>query len=369
VVGEGDGVVTVQPDADPEAHASAGDPSRAAADPMAGAPEAVAGPDRRGRTLALVAVRWGLIVLVVAAATWQVLRQWDEVSVALREVNVLSAVVSFVLVLLGLVAGTLSWQTLLDDMGPRVGVVRGAQVCLVGQLGKYVPGSVWAYVLQMELGRRYGIARARVFATGLFAAGVGVVASLLLGLAALPVVLAGNRELLWLFALLPVGLVCLHPRVMTALATLVFRLLRKPPLDHTLRRRVVARSLLWALASYTLFGASLWILANSLVDPGASALLLCVGAMAIGFTAGLFAVFLPSGVGVREAVVVAALATVMSVGQATGLALASRLLFTIGDLAIAGAAALVAVLVRRRETRAATALAGLGHDHAGRSGR
>ena len=310
-------------------------------------------PGRSPRAALLVAVRWALIVIVVAAASWQVVRQWDEVRQALATVHPLTAVVSFGCVVLGLVAGTMSWQTLLDDMGPRVGVVRGAQVCLVGQLGKYVPGSVWAYLLQMELGRRYGIARARVFAASLFAAGVGVVASLVLGIAALPIVLDGNRELLWLYALLPVGLLCLHPRVMTWLASMVFRILRKPPLDHTLRRRVVARSLGWALSSYTFFGIHLWFLANSLVDPGPAALLLSVGTIAIGFTAGLFAVFLPSGVGVREAVIVGALATVMSVGQATGLALASRLMFTVGDLAIAGLAAVVAVTVRRRDERAA----------------
>ncbi len=320
-----------------------------------GAAEAEAGrgaPAAPGvRARLLVVVRWALIALVVAAATWQVVRQWDDVSATLRTVNALSAALSFLAVLLGLAAGAMSWQTLLDDMGPRVGPVRGAQVLLVGQLGKYVPGSVWAYLLQMELGKRYGIARARVFAASLFAAGVGVVASLVLGLAALPVVAEGHPELLWLFALLPVGLVCLHPRIMTALASFLFRLLRKPPLDHTLRVSVVARSFGWAVTSYAFFGAHLWLLANALVDPGPTALLLCIGAIAIGFTAGLFAVFLPSGVGVREAVIVAALATVMGVGQATGMALASRLIFTVGDLLVAGAAGLVAVVVGRRAAR------------------
>lgn len=306
---------------------------------------------RTPRSVALVAARWVLIAVVVAAASWQIVRQWNDVRHALTTVQPLTAAVSFACVILGLVAGTLSWQTLLDDMGPRVGVLKGAQVCLVGQLGKYVPGSVWAYLLQMELGRRYGIARARVFAASLFAAGVGVVASLVLGIAALPIVLVGHRELLWLYVLLPVGLICLHPKVMTWLASLVFRLLRKPPLDHTLRRRVVARSFGWALASYSFFGIHLWFLANSLVDPGLTAVLLCIGTIAIGFTAGLFAVVLPSGVGVREAVIVTAFATVMTVGQATGLAVASRLIFTVGDLTIAGLAALVAVLVRRAEER------------------
>ena len=296
----------------------------------------------------LVVARWVLIIAVVAAATWQVVRQWDDVSVALAKVHWLTAVLSFGFVLAGLVAGTLSWQTLLDDMGPKVGVARGAQVCLVGQLGKYVPGSVWAYLLQMELGRQYGIARARVFATSLFAAGVGVVASLVLGLGALPLLLSEQRELLWLFLLLPVGLVCLHPKVMTWMASLVFRVLRKPPLDHTLRRRVVARSFGWAITSYLCFGMHLWLLANSLVDPGAEMILLCAGTIAIGITAGLFAVVLPSGVGIREAIIVAAFATIMTSGEATALALGSRMLFTIGDLAIAGAATALAIAARRR---------------------
>lgn len=309
------------------------------------APEA---STRSTKQRALVAGRWLLIVAVVAAATWQVARQWDDVAVALRQVNMLSVVVSFTAVVVGIVAGALSWQALLDDMGPKVGAARGGQVVLVGQLGKYVPGSVWAYLLQMELGRRYGIARARVFATSLFAAGIGVVASLVLGLAALPVMMDGHRDLLWLFALLPIGLVCLHPRVMTYLASLVFRVLRRPPLEHRLGSRVVARSFGWAVVSYTCFGVHLWILANSLVDPGIAVLLLCIGTIAIGLTAGLFAVFLPSGVGVREAIIVAAIGTVMTSGAATGLALASRMIFTVADLLVAGAAALLAIVVQRR---------------------
>ncbi|GIG39618.1 lysylphosphatidylglycerol synthase domain-containing protein [Cellulomonas phragmiteti] len=304
------------------------------------------------RAVLMATVRWGLIVVVLVAAGWQVARQWGEVREALVAVHPLAAALSFVCVVLGLGAGTMSWQTLLDDLGPRVGVARGAQICLVGQLGKYVPGSVWAYLLQMELGRRHGVARARVFAASLFAAGVGVVASLILGLAALPVLAGQQRGLLWLFALLPVGLVCLHPRVLTWMASTIFRLLRKPPLDHTLRVSVVARSLGWALVSYLLFGVHLWLLANSLVDPGPAALLLCAGAIALGFTAGLFAVFLPSGVGVREAVIVAALATMLSVGTATGIAVASRLVFTVGDLVVAGIAALTAVVARRRAAAA-----------------
>lgn len=35
-------------------------------------------------------------------------------------------------------------QIVLDDLGPPVGFRRGCQISLVGSLGKYLPGSVWA---------------------------------------------------------------------------------------------------------------------------------------------------------------------------------------------------------------------------------
>src|SRR5690606_23657362 len=73
---------------------------------------------------------------------------------------------SLVAVVVGIMCSTMSWQVLLDDLGKPIGVGRGAQIFLVGQLGKYLPGSVWAYVLQIELGRKAGLARARVDRAG-----------------------------------------------------------------------------------------------------------------------------------------------------------------------------------------------------------
>jgi hypothetical protein len=304
---------------------------------------------RSGRAWVQVVVRWALIVLVLAATGWAVVSQWGDVVETVRHIHPLSLSLSFALLLVGQALGTLSWQQLLDGLGPRVGVIRGSQVFLVGQLGKYVPGSVWAFVLQMELGRRYQLARARVLAASLFAAGIGVVASLILGLAALPLVLGGHREWLNLFFLLPVGLVCLHPKVMTWLARVLFRLLRRPAPNVSLRGQTVARSLGLVLAAYACYGGHLWLLVNSVADVDLRLLLLCAGATGLGMTAGLFAFFLPSGLGVREAVLVAALATAVTTAQATALAVSSRIMFTLADLSMAGLAALTAVVARSRE--------------------
>ncbi|MDF2506649.1 MAG: hypothetical protein K0Q52_508 [Microbacterium sp.] len=294
----------------------------------------------------MVAIRWLLIIAVVAFAVWYFVRMWDDVQTALLEMEPWRVSLSFAALLVGLALNVLSWTTILRGLGHPVPIVRGAQIMLVGQLGKYIPGSVWAYLAQMELGRQYGVARARVLVTSLYAAGIGVVCSLILGALALPQISMGHPELLWLFALLPVGLVCLHPAVMTWMANLALRVFRRPPLDHRVQLRTIAVAVLWCLASYATYGVHLWLLSGPEVP--LTSVLLMAAAIGLGFTAGLLAFVLPSGVGVREAVLIGLFGTVMSVAEASAISLVSRGMFTAGDLLMAGAAALAATVMHRR---------------------
>ena len=296
----------------------------------------------------LLVLRYVLLAAVVAFAVYYLASQWGPVTQAISEIAWQSAALSFVLLLLGLFFGTLSWTAILNGLGPRVPTRRAAQILLVGQLGKYVPGSVWSYVMQMELGRQFGILRPRILITSLYAAGVGVVASLVLGAAALPVLLPERPQLLWLFALLPLGLLCLHPRVMTWLASQALRIFRRPPLTEIVSFRVVLQSTGFAVLAYASYGTHLWILVNSLEDPDLLVLVLLMGAVALAFTASLFAFILPSGIGVRDGILVAAMALVLTIPEATSVTVVSRVMFTAADLLAAAVATMATLVLRRR---------------------
>lgn len=316
-------------------------------------PVAPAGAPRPGARLLGVG-RVVLLVLVLAAAGYALWVNWDAVADTVGSMSWWQFGPAAVLVALGITCGTLSWQVLLDDLGEPIGARRGSQVFLVGQLGKYLPGSVWAYVLQLELGRRAGLARARVFSATVFSLMVAVVAALVAGAVALPQIVAEKPSLTWLwwlYVLLPIGLLCLHPRILTYGASLGFRLLRRPRPTHPVSARTVVHSLGWALGSYVCYGTHLWLLARGEGSIGAEQILLCVGAMGIGMVAGLVAVVLPSGAGVRELVLVTALAPLVGTGPALAFAAVSRVLFTLADLAMAGGAALLAVHARRKVGR------------------
>ncbi|HWO64137.1 MAG TPA: lysylphosphatidylglycerol synthase transmembrane domain-containing protein [Umezawaea sp.] len=289
-----------------------------------------------------------MVVVVIGFATYALVTKWNEVWHTLAAVAWQSSLLSQLAVMAAILFNTIAWQTIVDDLGKPIGIFRGAQICLVGGLGKYVPGSVWAYLLQMELGRKAGLPRARIFTGSLVQLGIATVASLLLGIIALPVIFAETPQALWLFALLPVGLAALHPKILTWGTSLVLKTLRRPPLDHQLKWSTIGKVLGFSLLAYAAFGSHMWLLANSVGAPGVSGLLLCIGAMAISMTAGLFAFFLPSGAGVREAVIVAVLAASgIDPVQGLAFAVASRLMFIVADVVTAGTAAAIAAFRRR----------------------
>ena len=71
----------------------------------------------------------------------------------------------------------MAWQAVLREMDHSVSVADSGRIYLVGQLGKYLPGSIWAVVVQMELALRAGIPRARSFAASLVLIGLSTTAA------------------------------------------------------------------------------------------------------------------------------------------------------------------------------------------------
>jgi glycosyltransferase 2 family protein len=281
-----------------------------------------------------------LLVAVLAGAAWTLYRNWPAVVDTLRNVRWEATAGSELAVILGICVSTLAWQSIVDDLGAPIGVFRGAQINLVGALGKYVPGSVWAYLLQMELGRKAGLARSRVFTSSLIQFGVSLVVTVIFAALAIPSMFPHSSVAPLLYALVVIGLVVLHPRILTFITNLVMKVLRRKQLERPLRLSAILKALVFQIVSYVLFGMQLFIIADAIgVVSGMRGLLLCVGAVAVGLNSGVVAFVLPSGAGVRDGVIVALLITTMHYGPALALAVVSRLMFTVADVVTAGAAA------------------------------
>lgn len=299
------------------------------------------GPVAR-RRLTRVLLRWLMLLAVVAAFAVALGGRWRSVAQELGRLSPLALLGSGLLVLVAVPLTFRAWTAVLDDLGSPVPFAPGAKTFFVGQLGKYVPGSVWPVVVQMRLGQRMGVPRTRMALAFVVTLGMSVALGLAVGLAALPSLLSGaHPAYALLLLLLPVALVFLHPRPLNAALSLALRVTRRPPMEQPLSGRGVLRVAAWSLGFWVVAGLHVWLLCVALGAPPARTLPVALGGFALAFCVGPLLVVLPAGAGVREAVLTVLLATVLPTPSAVAVALVSRFLLAVADGVLAGAAALL----------------------------
>jgi glycosyltransferase 2 family protein len=288
------------------------------------------------------------VVLAVGVGGYEIARQWGDIHHALDRIGPLATIAALGAVLLYEFAALRTWQVLLAGLGSRLSVPVAGRIFFIGQLGKYLPGSVWPVLMQMELGTAYKVPRVKSASAAILTLVISLLTGLVTALVTLPFG-ARSTQYLWVFLAAPVLIACLHPRVLNALLRLAFKLAKRPGLDEPLTGQVLAHALAWAFAAWIFSGLQIWILTARLGAPLGRAALLALGGYAFAWCAGFLVVFASAGIGVREVLLVAALSPMIGVGPATAVALVSRVVTTAGDLIVAGAAAFRRPRVAQRQ--------------------
>ena len=298
------------------------------------------------------ALRYGFFAAAAVVVVLALRDQGDAFTAGLRRTGAPAAAGALAAVLLGLLASALVWRALLADLGTRLPLRTALHVFFLGQLGKYLPGSVFAVAAQMELGRDQGLSRSRVATASLVFMGVLTATGLLVAATVLPLTSPDAlRRYFWVLAVLPVGLVCLAPPVLTRLVALALRLLRREPLQQPLSWRGIGAATGWALAMWAAYGGQVLLLLRTQPRTGDGSLsLLALGGFALAWTVGFLFLVAPAGAVLREGVLILALAPVLDSPAATAVAVVSRAAMTLGDL-LWGA---VGALLRPRTGQAGT---------------
>lgn len=294
-----------------------------------------------GRARVLRVARAVLVVAVLAFLALAMVGRWSEVRDQLALVDPGAVAAAFVLVVAATGASMLAWRALLADLGSPLPTRAAARVLFLGQLAKYLPGSsVWAVLAQTELARTYEVPRKRAAAAALVFNLMTLGVALLVALLALPRLVSDDAPgwLHWAPAVVPLGLACLVPPVLTRLVSLVFRLLRRSSLDTAFTWPGVGRAAGWLGLTWLLYGLHVLVLAVDLGGAAGDLLLPSIGAFAAAWAAGFLVVVIPTGGGTREVVLTLALAGQLPGGPAAAISIAvvSRLLLTVADVAVAG---------------------------------
>jgi uncharacterized membrane protein YbhN (UPF0104 family) len=275
----------------------------------------------------LPALRATFLVAVLVFAWFGLRGRFDEVGAALRGTSAIGVAGSLALVLLGLLATGILWLRLMSAVGADLPRRDGLKTFFVGQLGKYIPGSVWSIGAQAEMAARRSIPPRATVTAGLLFLGYHVATAAVVGTTALLVGALQPPWPSWVSALLLVG---------SLIGMLPFAV--RWPGGRVAGRPVrigvgdTAAALGLMAAAWAAYAAALVLLAPGFPWHDVVAL---GGAFALAYAVGVVVVLAPAGVGARDALLVLLLTPLLGVADATALALLARLTHTAADAAMA----------------------------------
>jgi uncharacterized membrane protein YbhN (UPF0104 family) len=159
--------------------------------------------------------------------------------------------------------------------------------------------------------------------------------------------------------LVPLLSLVLHPRIFYPIADRILIKLGKPPVQKRMKWKSLIEVLLWNILGLLVQGLAVWLVVHQLLELPIEKWWLVAGAYCLAWCAGFLAFWAPGGLGVREAVFIAAMSfgisNVPSLAQAANLderrlflaflAVLLRIWATVGELMLTG---LAYALDRRR---------------------
>jgi glycosyltransferase 2 family protein len=283
-------------------------------------------------------LKWAVVIIAVGIGAYEIDKEWNDVHHALLQIGWLASFEALLALLVMQFATLCEWGSLLAGLGSPLRTSTAGRIFFIGQLGKYIPGSLWPVLTQMELGARANVPRTRSASASILTMIVSLATGLLVAAATLPFAHYSSGYD-WVFILVPVILVCLYPRVLNPLLNWLFKLIKRPGLDQPVTLAMLSRAVGWSLLAWIANAAQIWVLADKLGAPVGRAILIALGGYAFAWCVGFVIVFAPAGAGARDALLILALGPLVGHEAALALALVSRGVNTISDLAVAGYAA------------------------------
>jgi SAM-dependent methyltransferase len=265
--------------------------------------------------------------------------QWADIAPLLRHTSFALLVASVVAYFVSAVAAALVWHGWLEVLGTSMSRSLATSIALTSQIAKYIPGNFAHHLGKAALARQAGVTLPRIAAS---IAGE-LLSAPVLAVATLALVLLLDPGAFSRFVPLDGAAIPLRVAGAAVLAAIVLAAAFSPMLVRMAVRRsalelrdlphglgiwiVVTGCVMFAAAGASFHAVAMALEPDSHVDLGFS-----IAIFTLAWTAGFLTPGAPAGLGVREVLIVAALALEVGAPTAMGVALLHRMVTGIGDL-------------------------------------
>jgi glycosyltransferase 2 family protein len=279
------------------------------------------------------------VAATLAFCTYAIASEWGKASTRVENANLvdlslgLAAIAAYYLVFI------LGWIRILDAWGIRIGYRVALQAEMVSMLAKYVPGGVWTPAARtVALRRTAGVTEtATVLASILLEAVLSAISGVIVLVVSLAWVRGVNAPLA---PLIIFGMLCsflLHPKVFRWLAGRLLKPFGAGAIEP-LPFPTMLLLLFFYCGTWVIGGAGLYFLLRAVgSDPGLATIPFLGGISAVGAIVSVLAVFVPSGLGAREATMYGMLLALTTSGPALGAVVLNRLAITLVEILLFGA--------------------------------
>ncbi|MDE7195322.1 MAG: flippase-like domain-containing protein [Oscillospiraceae bacterium] len=291
-------------------------------------------------------------VLVVVFLAWYFWKNWDEFSEKIMSVNIGIFIVSMLFYFVYKITLASLWHYITKINGCSIRYEKAVTSYLYSILGKYIPGKVFMLAARLTYYKEEEAPLSKVtvcFFIENVCTLLGAAMLFIVSLFFFPNELLENYK--WLTLLLIAAFfVCIHPKIINFVLRLIGKIFKKN-LEIPMKYSQMLKVVLLFIGNWLIVGFGFFILTKS-IYPAAewSQLLYCAGIWGVSAIMGILAIFAPSGLGVREGIIVAGLMLIMPQSDAMVISVVSRLWQTIPELLLV-AMAFVYSRIRRLSGR------------------
>ncbi len=292
----------------------------------------------RARPRLLKGIQLVLLVATVGFCAWAVRSEWSKAGPLLENARLAYIALSFMIVGVYYLVFIFGWIRILEGWGIKVPYHVALQAEMVSMLAKYLPGGVWTPAARALALRRYGgvTETPTVLASILVEAGLSAISGVIVFVVSLAWVRDVNAPLLPLIAFAVLLTAVLHPRIFRPFSNKLL----KPFGAHGIEPLpfpLTVGLLLFYCGTWLIGGFALYFMLRALgSEVGLATIPFLGGVSAVGAIVAVLAIFVPSGLGAREASMYGLLLAVTETGPALGATIVNRLAITLVEVLLFG---------------------------------
>lgn len=289
-------------------------------------------------------VRWaGLAagLAILAILVWTVVDAWGVVSSFDWQPSAGWLALAAVLALVSLALSALAYEAILGGLHqPPPPVLATVSAWARSLLGRYVPGNVLMVVGRAVMAEAHGVPKRVTVAATTYEQVIALVAASLLAVVALLDVGSDSPvgPAVWLVLAVPLVAVLLHPRVFGPVSGWAFRKIGREPLGVLLPFGRVVVMVGWYVVTSGLLGLSVWAFMRGIGGPDIGDPVGVASGFLLAFVVSMLVFIVPSGLGVRDAMLALVLSRQVPGGVAVALSVGSRLFLIAVELVFVGLA-------------------------------